>query len=225
MIVSSIWSPFFHHHHLGPNIFVGSLFPGYLGLSKNPSSVDLATQQANNSLQKTSGFNALKDHPLFQGILRRIFAPGNYGKNGRVIHFFKKTLKEKNPPKKKTVGPEKKTWVLMQKMRNDLFGGTATFLKPKTNMWKNQSSKVGVQIFPNRNPWISRFHRFVFCCRDFNDSVWVFLLDLDSIHFCSTACWAKVSKDILSSLEQQPSFQFGKCVFYCEYDYWWLQKK
>ena len=34
---------------------------------------------------------------------------GNYGKNGRVIHFFKKTLKEKNPPKKKL-------WVLKKKL-------------------------------------------------------------------------------------------------------------
>lgn len=141
-------------------------------------------------------------------------------KSGEWLIPFEKPWRRRTPPQKKKWAP-KKPWVFFKRKCGIIFFGGELLFLPKTQTCE--------KYHPRRRSKYFRIEIHGF--QDFTDSFFVavtltvglgFLLDLDSIPFFSTACWAKVSIIILSSLEQKPSFQFGKCVVYCEY--WWLEK-
>lgn len=126
----------------GSEHFCWITFSRHLRLSKNPSSVDLATQQPTIPSKKPQVLMFERSSSLPRN-LGPNFCTGKLWKlwkTGELLPFFWKTLKEKNPPNKELWVP-KKLGFFFKKMRNGFFGGTATFFTQNKHV-KKPSLKV-----------------------------------------------------------------------------------
>lgn len=143
------------------------------------------------------------------------FAPGNYGKR-ESDSFRLKNLEGEEPTPIKNCGSPKILGFFKENAKW-FFGGDSYFFQPKTQTCeKKHPWRWEVQVFPNRNPWISRFHRFVFLAVTLTIRFGFFAGPwFDTFFFNS--CWAKVSIKDLSSLEQQTKVSVWEMRCYCEW--------